>query len=287
MFNTIRENIERSLGIERKVKPNRKGATVEGIGEFSGRFKDWRGNEKLNNYPFIENTYAPFKSLQRALPMLNLALISSAGAYIDGTDSFDLNAKDGDLEFREIPVEVEAADMLYAAKGYDPAAVKEDRNALIPVERLLEYEANGVIGRLNNVWWSLSSYIPNAARVANELAPKIAERLASYEVQAALFVPASRLCHQTLGIIARAVEERGIPTMLISVDRAATDKIRPPRTAYYNGELGATVGAPNWKQYQLRVLDESIRWIETFDQPASKKLTVELETETEASRGER
>ena len=287
MFNTIRENIERSLGIERKVKPSRKGATVEGIGEFSGRFKDWRGNEKLTNYPFVENTYAPFTPLQRALPMLNLALISSAGAYIDGTDSFDLTAKDGDLEFREIPVEVEAADMLYAAKGYDPADVKEDRNALIPVERLLEYEANGVIGRLNNVWWSLSSYIPNAALVANELAPRIAERLAHYEVQAALFVPASRLCHQTLGIIARAVEERGIPTMLISIDRAATDKIRPPRTAYYNGKSGATIGAPNWKQYQLRVLDESIRWIETFDQPASKKLTVELENETEASRGER
>ena len=287
MFNTIRKNIERSLGIERKAKPTRKGASVEGIGEFAGRFKDWRGNEKLNNYPFVENTYAPFTPLQRALPMLNLALISSAGAYIDGTDSFDLDSKDGDLEFREIPVEVEAADMLYAAKGYDPAAVKADRNALIPVERLLEYEANGVIGRLNNVWWSLSSYIPNAARVANELAPRIAERLAGYEVQAALFVPASPLCHQTLGIIARAVEERGIPTMLISVDRAATDKIRPPRTAYYNGKIGATIGAPDWKQYQLRVLDESLRWIETFDQPASKKLTVELETETENSRGER
>ena len=36
----------------------------------------------------------------------------------------------------------------------------------------------------------------------------------------------------------------------------------------------------------MRVLDESIRWIETFDQPASRKLVVELETETEQERGE-
>lgn len=287
MFNTIRENIERTLGIERKKKPSRKGAIVEGIGEFSGRFKNWRGDEKLNNYPFVVNTYAPFTPLQRALPMLNLALISSAGAYIDGTEPFDLEARDGDLSFREIPVEVEAEDLLYAAKGYDVAAVKEDRNAQIPIERLQEYEANGVIGRLNNVWWSLSSYIPNAALVASELAPRIAERLAASEVQAAILIPASRLCHQTLGIIARAIEEKGIPTMLLSVDRTVTDKIRAPRTAYYNGKLGAVVGDPNWKQYQLRVLDESLRWIETFDQPASRKLTVELETETENSRGER
>jgi D-proline reductase (dithiol) PrdB len=176
---------------------------------------------------------------------------------------------------------------LYAAKGYDAAAVKEDRNVQIPIDRLLEYEANGVIGRLNNVWWSLSPWTPNAALVASELAPQIAERLAAYEVKAALLVPASRLCHQTLGIVARAIEQRGIPTMTISVDRVATDRVRPPRTAYYNGEFGAVAGKPNWKQYQLRVLDEALRWIETFDQPASRKLAVQLETETEAARGER
>ena len=287
MLNTIRENIERRLGIESKKTPDKKGRIIEGIGEFSGRFKNWRGDERLNNYPFVINTYAPFTPMRRALPMLNLALVSSAGAYIDGTDSFDLDSRDGDLNFREIPVEVEAEDMLYAAKGYDQAAVREDRNALIPVERLLEYAANGVIGRFNNVWWSLSSYIPNAALVATELAPRIAERLAHYEVQAAILVPASRLCHQTLGIVAREIERQGIPTILLSVERAITDKVRPPRTAYYNGELGATVGKPNWKQYQLRVLDESLRWIETLDQPTSRKLVVDLETETEQERGER
>lgn len=260
---------------------------IEKSGEFSQRFKNWNGSENLTNYPFVENTYAPFTPLQRALPMLNLGLISSAGAYIDGTESFDTSSKDGDLAFREFPIEVEAEDFLYAAKGYDAAAVKEDRNAQVPIDRLLEYEANGVIGKLNNVWWSVSSWIPNAARVADELAPQIAERLLSYEVKAALLIPASRLCHQTLGIVAREIESKGIPTMLISVDRSVTDKIRAPRTAYYTGEFGSVAGKPNWKQYQLRVLDEAIRWIETFDQPASRKLAVELETATEALRGER
>ena len=260
---------------------------IEKVGEFSGRFKNWNQNENLSNYPFVENTYAPFTPLQRALPMLNLGLISSAGAYIDGTDSFDLDSKDGDVNFREFPIEVEAEDFLYAAKGYDAAAVREDRNVQIPIDRLLEYEANGVIGRLNNVWWSLSPWIPNAALVASELAPQIAERLVNYEIKAALLIPASRLCHQTLGIVARAIEQRGIPTMLISVDRLTTDKVRPPRTAYYTGEFGAVAGKPGWKQYQLRVLDEAIRWIETFDQPGARKLAVELETATEAARGER
>lgn len=285
MLNSLKENIEIRLGLK-SAPTTRNMSSVEAINNFSGRFKSWKGDEKLRGYPFIENTNAPFTPMRRALPMLNLALISSAGAYIDGTDSFDTKSRDGDINFREIPIEVEAEDLLYAAKGYDPKAVKEDRNAQIPIERLLEYEANAVIGRLNEVWWSLSSYIPNAALVARELAPKLAERLKNYEVQAALLVPASRLCHQTLGILAREIESHGIPTMMLAVDRGAVDKIRPPRTAFYDGEFGSVAGKPNWKQYQLRILDESLRWIETFDQPASRKLVVSLETEVEQERGE-
>ena len=219
--------------------------------------------------------------------MLNLALITSTGAHIDGTEPFDLNAKDGDLKLYEIPVEVEAGDLRYSAKGYDPKDVQADRNCQIPIDRLLEYQANSVIGSLNNVWWSISSYIPNARRIAEEVAPEIAARLHRYEIQTALLIPASRLCHQTLGIIARHIEESGIPTMMLSVDPAMTDKVRPPRTAYYKGELGSVAGKPNWREYQLRILDEALRWTETFDQPGTRKLNVEQETAVEASRGEK
>jgi D-proline reductase (dithiol) PrdB len=260
---------------------------IEEKNDFATRFARWPANDALVRYPWVENTHSPFTPVRRALPMLNLALISSAGAYIDGTDAFDTSSKDGDLSYREIPIEIEAGDLLYAAKGYDPQAVAEDRNAQIPVDRLREYEANAVIGSLNNVWWSVSSHIPNAARVADELGPQLAERLVRYGVQAALLIPASRLCHQTVGILARVIEKSGIPTMTISVDTATTDKVRPPRTAYYRGEFGAVAGKPNFPEYQLRILDEALRWTETFDQPGSRKLAVDLESQVQAARGER
>ena len=287
MLNTIKENIERRLGLSSGKNIVREPQIIENIGNWTGRYSHWRTNDDLRNYKFVENSHAPFTPARRALPMLNLALISSAGAHIDGTDAFDITARDGDASFREIPIEVEAEDLRYAARGYDPAAVQQDRNVQIPVERLLEYQANGVIGNLNNVWWSFNGFIPNAGLVAESLAPKIVERLQRYEVQAALLVPASRLCHQTIALIARALEEAGIPTIMIGVERDVVEMVRPPRTAYYVGELGSVVGKPNWKEYQLRVLDEALRWIETFDQPGVRKLAVELETETEKSRGEK
>jgi D-proline reductase (dithiol) PrdB len=261
-------------------------AIIDKPDEFSRKFARWRGDERLAGYPFVTNERSPFTPVKRSLPMLNLALISSAGAYIEGTEPFDIEARDGDLEFREFPTQIGADDMRYAAKGYDAKAVEEDRNVQIPIDRLNEYAENRVIGSLNQVWWSLSSYIPNAVRVAEEMALRIAERLHRYEVQAALLIPASRLCHQTLGIVARGIEDTGIPTMVISVDRGITDMVRPPRTAYYAGEIGQVAGKPGWREYQLRVLDEALRWTETFDQPTSRKLAVDLETQVQAARGE-
>ena len=260
---------------------------IENLDVFSGRFSRWNANDNLSNYPWVENVHSPFTPVRRALPMLNLALISSAGAYINGMDQFDTSSRDGDVNFLEIPVEVEAVDLRYTAKGYDPKAVQEDRNCQIPVDRLTEYAENGVIGGLNNVWWSLSSHIPNAERVAQEMAPKIAERLHRYEVQAALLIPASVTwpSQSTNTNAPWPVGQAAHPQ--ISVDPKLTDMARPPRTAYYNGELGSVAGKPNFREYQLRILDEALRWTETFDQPGSRKLAVDLETSVEAARGER
>ena len=260
---------------------------IEDIDGWRRRFESWRpapGND-LSDYPFVRNRRAPFTPARRALPMLNLALISSAGAYIDGTAPFDTET--GDLSFREIPVEVEAGDLKFAARGYDTAAVQEDMNSGIPVARLLEFEQNGIIGQLNSVFWSFCGFIPDAAGVANELAPKLVERIHRYEVQAALFVPASVLCHQSVGLLARALELEGIPTMTLGVVKDVVESVRPPRVALYDGKLGAVSGMPNFPEHQRRILDEALRLIEPMDQAGIRNLAVALQTEVEKSRGER
>jgi D-proline reductase (dithiol) PrdB len=219
--------------------------------------------------------------------MLNLALISSAGAYIDGTDPFDLNAPGGDMTFREIPREVEAEDLRFAARGYDPKAVEEDMNAQVPVARLLEFEGNAIIGQLNPVWWSFCGFIPDAATMVETMLPELVRRIERYEVRAALLIPASRLCHQAVALAARAVEMAGIPTMMLAVEKEIVEMVRPPRAGYYRGEFGRVAGQPKWPEYQRRVLDEALRLIEPLDQPGTRKLVVELETSVEKDRGER
>jgi D-proline reductase (dithiol) PrdB len=259
---------------------------IEDIDDWRRRFAGWKpsSGDDLSDYPFVRNRRAPFTPARRALPMLNLALISSAGAYIDGTTPFDT---DGDLTFREIPIEVEASDLRFAARGYDPAAVQKDINAQVPVERLLEFEQNGIIGQLNPVFWSFCGYIPDAARLVEELVPKLVERINRYEVQAALLVPASKLCHQSIGLVARAIELAGIPTMTLTVIKDVVELVRPPRAAYYAGELGSVSGLPDFPEHQRRILDEALRLIEPMDQAGTRKLAVTLGTLVQEQRGER
>jgi len=263
---------------------------IEDVEGWRRRFESWTpgaGDELGPDYPFVKNRRAPFMPARRALPMLNLALISSAGAYIDGTQPFDTGSSTGDFSFREIPIEVDQSDLRFASRGYDPSAVQKDMNAQVPVERLLEFEKNGIIGQLNPVFWSLCGFIPDAGKMVDELVPKLIERVRRYEVQAAMLVPASTLCHQSIGLVARALEVAGIPTMTLAVVKDVVEFVRPPRVALYDGEPGTVSGMPNWPEHQRRILDEALRLIEPMDQAGIRKLVVALETAVEKSRGER
>jgi D-proline reductase (dithiol) PrdB len=267
---------------------------IEDIDDWRRQFSAWQQDQKSanksdidDNYPWIKNRRAPFSPARRALPMLNLGLISSAGAYLDGTSAFDTNSPSGDLSLKEIPVEVEAGDLKLAARGYDPAAVLEDLNSQIPLERLFEFERNGIIGQLNPVFWSFAGFIPDAARLVDELGSQLIERVRRYEVQAVLLVPASRLCHQSVGLLARFLEAAGIPTMTLAVLKDVVENVRPPRVALYDGALGSVAGKPNFPEHQRRILDEALRLIEPMDQPGVRNLVVELESQVEKARGER
>lgn len=266
---------------------------IEDIEDWRRRFADWKqqsgssaGDDVGEAYPWIKNRYAPFLPARRALPMLNLALISSAGAFIDGSEPFDQSA-DGDFTFREIPIQVDGEDLQFAGRGYDAAAVRQDLNAQVPLARLLEFQQNGIIGQLNSVFWSFNGFAPNAARLADEMLPKLLERLRRYEVQAALLIPASRLCHQSISLAARALEAEGVPTMTLAIDKEVIESVRPPRAALYDGQYGAVAGLPNWPEQQRRVLDEALRLIEPMDQAGIRRLNVDMESAVEKQRGER
>jgi D-proline reductase (dithiol) PrdB len=268
---------------------------IEQLEDWQKSYEEWRRDHSAagsngdvgESYPLVINKRAPFIPARRALSMLNLAVISSAGAYLDGTQPFNVEDADGDASFREIPVEIGPDDLKFAARGYDPAAVQADLNTQLPLQRLTEFAANRIIGQLNPVFWSFSGFIPNAARIVEETVPRLQERVQRYDVQAALLIPASRLCHQSVSLVARALELSGLPTMTLAVAQDVVEAVRPPRAGCYHGELGSVAGKANWPEHQRRILDEALRLIEPMDQPGIRQLAVALQSQVEGERGER
>jgi len=264
---------------------------IEHLGRWNEEYASWKQRhtdlDELAQYPFVQNKVAPFTPARRALTMMQVGVVSSAGAYIDGSEPFDTQTVTGDLNFREIPSQIDLRDLRFASRGYDPAFVQQDPNVQVPLQRLFEFEINRIIGRLNSVFWSFSGFIPDAGRLVNELIPRLLERIHRYEIQSVLLIPASRLCHQSCGLAARAIELTGIPTITLAVDRYVAENVRPPRVAFYDGQFGSVAGQPNWPEHQRRVLDEALRWLEPMGEPGLRKLAVELESKVEVARGER
>jgi D-proline reductase (dithiol) PrdB len=66
------------------------------------------------------------------------------------------------------------------------------------------------------------------------------------------------VCHQTVGLVARAVEEAGIATMTVSVGLDITRLVRPPRTAFLNYPMGNETGRPGRDDEQRAIVQKTL-----------------------------
>ena len=62
------------------------------------------------------------------------------------------------------------------------------------------------------------------------------------------------MCHQSVGLIQRAIEYAGISTVSISLLREITEKIQPPRALYVPFPLGYPLGEPDNINLQTHVI---------------------------------
>jgi D-proline reductase (dithiol) PrdB len=77
------------------------------------------------------------------------------------------------------------------------------------------------------------------------MAPAIAARARAEGADLMLFVPLWPACHQSVGLIARAIEALGIPTIALTSCRDITVKVRPPRACFLDYPLGNNAGIPH------------------------------------------
>lgn len=128
----------------------------------------------------------PLATLRKPLSECRVGLSSSGGVYRVGQVAF--NYKD-DTSLRAIDSSVALSDLRVTHFAYDTTDARRDPNCVLPLSAMRHFEQEGQIGELAPTALSFMGGIYSARRVRDELAPRVADRLLSEEVDAALLVP--------------------------------------------------------------------------------------------------
>ena len=72
-----------------------------------------------------------------------------------------------------------------------------------------------------------------------------------------------------MGLIQRAIEEEGIPTISISLNRTITERVKPPRALLVGFPLGHPMGNPFDDGRQRQILLAGLKYLKEIGDPGT------------------
>ena len=117
---------------------------------------------------------APWAPFNKPLSQARIAALTTGGIYVEGQQPFNV---DGDWSYREIPLDTPPEQFRVAHTHYDTTGVAEDIDAVLPIHRLKELEAAGIVGQAHSPTFSFMGYIYDVAGLIEISAPEVARRL--------------------------------------------------------------------------------------------------------------
>jgi len=159
--------------------------------DLAGRYRDWlvRIEQMHQGARAWTNPEPAFTRLQVPMSQARVALLTSAGAYLEGQDAFDVADPHGDPSFRLLPGDVDLGRLRFAHSHYDTARAEQDPNVVLPLDRLRELAADGAVGSVAAAHVGMMGFNPDPARLVEESAPRIADLLREEGVDVALLTP--------------------------------------------------------------------------------------------------
>jgi D-proline reductase (dithiol) PrdB len=123
-----------------------------------------------------------------------VALVSSAGIAHRDQPPFDqdLERRDpwwSDQSWRPIPTGTSEADVGIYHLHIDPRFGQQDLDCVLPLRRLQELAADGLVGQVAATHYSFMGYILQPTELLSSTAPAIAARMAEEAVDVAVLVP--------------------------------------------------------------------------------------------------
>ena len=141
----------------------------------------------------------------------------------------------------------------------------EDLNVAYPIDRLNELESEGVFRRLAPINISMVGSIERYTELIEQTVPAMLAVWESQGVDLVLLLPFCPACHRATGIIARALEARGMPTISTTTLYEMSAAVKPPRTCFLDFPLGCPAGRPFAGDQQREILRSVFALAPSFD----------------------
>jgi len=206
----------------------------------------------------IARRCVPFTPFEKDLATATVALVSATGVYALGQDPFPTEDP-GDITYRTIEAATETSALKIAHHHYDHSEADTDPNIVFPLDTLRELAGEGVIAAINDKHYSYG-FTTRLRELYEKTFPELADKIERSKTKLVLLTAGCpETCHRTIGNLAREIEARGVPTMIISASTAATESVRPPRAMTFDGaEIGRIVGRAGDRAGHMRVVREAL-----------------------------
>jgi D-proline reductase (dithiol) PrdB len=231
------------------------------------RTRDWYLALGYDNpYRWAHYRDVPFQRLRSGLSAATVALITTAAPYRPDKGPqgpgapYNAEAKfyavysgdtalDHDLRIAHVAIDRKHASM-------------EDSSCWFPLPALREAARNGRIGAVARRFHGAPTNRSQRHTIDVD-APEVLARCREDGVDAAVLVPNCPVCHQTLCLVARHLEQHGIATVVMACAKDIVEHCGVPRALFSDFPLGNAAGRPHDPASQAFTLELALQVLES------------------------
>jgi hypothetical protein len=212
----------------------------------------------------------PFSPLSKPLSEASIGIITTAAPYQPGKgDQGPGAAYNGQAKFFTVYSQTTESepDLRISHVAIDRAhTTAEDQGTYFPLQALRVLEANGEIGGIAPRFHGLPTNRSHKTTMEIDC-PEVVLRCLEDRTDAAVLVPNCPVCHQSVSMAARALEEAGISTVIMGCARDIVEHVGVPRLLFNDFPLGNAAGLPNDPHTQLQIARLAVSLLNSATKP--------------------
>jgi len=190
-----------------------------------------------------------------------IALISVAGAYLKGGKTFTKDSSNQNYNYLAIDINFNRDNLEFMALDWETSEADKDFNVVLPIERLVLLQKEGLIGKVNENLFSFSGTNDNRDLLSKSI-KKLSKQMEKEECRGALIIPCSAKTAETACLIANQLEACNLSTVLLTPFYEQALVMSPPRCAFINFPFGRILGNAEHITLHTAILRDTLRLFE-------------------------